>query len=161
MKQSKGALVLPASCVCKGASGVSDCAQAHALQPTRLLCPWDSPGKNTGVGCHALLQGIFPTQGSNPALLTFPALAGRCFTTSDTWEGPLSGMAPAKRLRIHKIHKKKMEVNLPSQNTSVVFTSVMICSGKLDAILTRLLDVLNYHVFYRWLRFEKIKNIQP
>ena len=30
-----------------------------------LLCPQDSPGKNTGVGCHALLQGIFPTQGSN------------------------------------------------------------------------------------------------
>ena len=36
---------------------------------TRLLCPWDSPGKNTGVGCHFLLQGIFPTQGSNPSLL--------------------------------------------------------------------------------------------
>ena len=36
--------------------------------PTRLLCPWDSPGKNTGVGCHFLLQGIFPTQGSNPGL---------------------------------------------------------------------------------------------
>ena len=35
----------------------------------RLLRPWDSPGKNTGVGCHALLQGIFPTQGSNPGLL--------------------------------------------------------------------------------------------
>ena len=33
-----------------------------------LLCPWNSPGKNTGVGCHALLQGIFPTQGSNPGL---------------------------------------------------------------------------------------------
>ena len=31
----------------------------------RLLCPWDSPGKNTGVGCHVLLQGIFPTQGLN------------------------------------------------------------------------------------------------
>ena len=41
----------------------------HGLQPTRLLCPWDSPGKNTGVGCHALLQGIFPTQGSNPRAL--------------------------------------------------------------------------------------------
>ena len=39
------------------------------LWPARLLCPWDSPGKNTGVGCHALLQGIFPTQGSNPGLL--------------------------------------------------------------------------------------------
>ena len=37
------------------------------LQPARVLCPWGSPGKNTGVGCHALLQGIFPTQES-PAL---------------------------------------------------------------------------------------------
>ena len=36
---------------------------------TRLLCPWDFPGKNTGVGCHCLLQGIFPTQGSNLCLL--------------------------------------------------------------------------------------------
>ena len=35
----------------------------------RLLCPWDSPGKNTGVGCHALLQGIFLTQSSNPGIL--------------------------------------------------------------------------------------------
>ena len=35
----------------------------------RLLCPWDSPGKNTEVGCHALLQEIFPTQGSNLCLL--------------------------------------------------------------------------------------------
>ena len=39
------------------------------LQPARLLCPGDSLGKNTGVGCRALLQGIFPTQGSNPRLL--------------------------------------------------------------------------------------------
>ena len=38
------------------------------LFETRLLHPWDSPGKNTGVGCHSLLQGIFPTQGSNPGL---------------------------------------------------------------------------------------------
>ena len=37
--------------------------------PTRLLCPWDSPGGSTGGGRHALLQGIFPTQGSNPRLL--------------------------------------------------------------------------------------------
>ena len=34
-----------------------------------LFCPWNSPGKNTGMGCHALLQGIFPTQGLNPPLL--------------------------------------------------------------------------------------------
>ena len=36
---------------------------------SRLLCPWDSPGKNTRVGCHFLLQGIFPTQGLNLGLL--------------------------------------------------------------------------------------------
>ena len=34
-----------------------------------LFCPWDIPGKDTGVGCHSLLQGIFPTQGSNSHLL--------------------------------------------------------------------------------------------
>ena len=34
----------------------------------RLLCLWDSPSKNTGVGCHFFLQGIFPTQGSNPCV---------------------------------------------------------------------------------------------
>ena len=37
----------------------------------RLLHPWDFPGKNTGVGCHFLLQGIFPTQGSNLVFLHY------------------------------------------------------------------------------------------
>ena len=46
-----------------------DSFQPQGLQPARLLCPWDSPGNNTGVGCHALLQGIFPTQRSNPNIL--------------------------------------------------------------------------------------------
>ena len=41
----------------------------HELQPARLLCLWNSAGKNTGVGGHILLQGIFPTQGLNPRLL--------------------------------------------------------------------------------------------
>ena len=40
----------------------------YGLWPTRLLGPWDSPGKNTGVGCHALLHGIFVTQGPNSRL---------------------------------------------------------------------------------------------
>ena len=38
------------------------------MGPARLLRPWNFPGKNTGVGCHFLLQGIFPTQGLNPGL---------------------------------------------------------------------------------------------
>ena len=41
---------------------MSDSLQPYGSLPARLLCPWDSPGKNTGVGCHALLLGIFPTQ---------------------------------------------------------------------------------------------------
>ena len=43
--------------------------QPHGLQPARLLCPWDFPCKNTGVGFHFLLQEIFPTQGLNLVLL--------------------------------------------------------------------------------------------
>ena len=46
--------------------------QLHGLQFTRLLCPWGFPGKNTGMGCHFLLQGIFLTQGWNLHLLHWP-----------------------------------------------------------------------------------------
>ena len=42
--------------------------QFHALWPTGLLCPWDFPGKNTGVSCHLFLQGLLPTQRSNLGL---------------------------------------------------------------------------------------------
>ena len=50
--------------------------QPQGLYPARLLGPWDFPGKNTGMGCHFLLQGIFLTQGLNLS----PALAGGFFT---------------------------------------------------------------------------------
>ena len=43
----------------------------RGLYLTRLLCPWDSPGKNTGAGCLVLLQGILPTQGSNLCILNW------------------------------------------------------------------------------------------
>ena len=46
-----------------------DSVKPYGLQPARLLCPWDSPEKNTRVGCHALFQGIFQTQGLNPRVL--------------------------------------------------------------------------------------------
>ena len=49
-------------------SVVSDSLWPHGLLPTRLLCPWDWPGKNTGVGCNFLLQEIFLIQGLNPGL---------------------------------------------------------------------------------------------
>ena len=54
-------------------SVVCDSLQPHGLQPVRILCPWDFPGKNTGVGCHFLPQAIFPTQWLNPQLLHWQA----------------------------------------------------------------------------------------
>ena len=53
-------------CAC---SVMSNSLGTSGLQLARFLCPWDYPGKNAEVGCHFLLQGIFPTQGTNPSLL--------------------------------------------------------------------------------------------
>ena len=55
-------------CVC-AQSAVSDSFRTHGLEPSGLLCSCDFSSKNTGVGYHHLLQGTFPTQGSNPCLL--------------------------------------------------------------------------------------------
>ena len=56
-------------CACEVASVVSNSVRLYGLELARLLCPWDSSGKNARVGCYALLQGIFPTQESNLDLL--------------------------------------------------------------------------------------------
>ena len=57
-------LQVPLSGNYQNSAGIS-----NGLQPTRLLCARHSPGKNTGVGSHSLLQKIFPSQGSNPGFL--------------------------------------------------------------------------------------------
>ena len=62
----------PGMCVC--VCVLSQSVMSNSLWPpktvvARLLCPWGYPSKNTGVGCHFLLQGIFPTQELNPHLL--------------------------------------------------------------------------------------------
>ena len=70
---------------CQATSFLSDSLCPYGLEPTmQLLCPLDSLGKNTGVGCHALLQGIFLTQGLKLRLLA--ALTGGFFATSATWD---------------------------------------------------------------------------
>ena len=55
--------------VCQATSVKSDSATLWTIEPTKLFCPWDSPGKDPGIGCHALFKVIFPMQGSNPHLL--------------------------------------------------------------------------------------------
>ena len=81
-------------CVCarvpaKSIQSCSTLCDTMDCSPPGPLCQRDSPGKNPGVGCHALLQGIYLTQGLNPCLMS-PALAGGFFTTSATWEVSLS-----------------------------------------------------------------------
>ena len=68
-----GILTLFRCCCCISRSVVSDSFWPHVPWPTRLPCPWNSPSKNPGMGCHSLLQGIFPTQGSNLGLPTVQA----------------------------------------------------------------------------------------
>ena len=62
-------------------SVVSDSFRPHGPWPTRRLCPWNFPGKNTGVGCHFLLQGNFLTQRSNTCISCVSCIAGGFFTT--------------------------------------------------------------------------------
>ena len=62
-------LALSHACESVSCSVMSNFLQPYGLQPARLLCPWNSPGKNIGVGSHSLLQGIFPAEGLNPGLL--------------------------------------------------------------------------------------------
>ena len=64
-------ILKPVLLVCKGKKVLVAqlCLTLCDPMVTGLLCPWNSPGKNTGVNSHSLLQGIFPTQWSNPGLL--------------------------------------------------------------------------------------------
>ena len=71
---------------------MSNSLRPYGLQPVRLLCPKDSPGKNTGVGCRFFLQGIFLTQGSSLSLFMSPALAGRFLPTASPGKPPISFM---------------------------------------------------------------------
>ena len=77
-------------CVCAHTHQVTsvmfDSFNPTDCNPPDLLCPWDSPHKNTGRGCYALLQGNFLNPGIIITSLTSPALAGGFFTTSATWE---------------------------------------------------------------------------
>ena len=87
------------------------CNQSHGLKPTRLLCPWNSPVKNTGAGSHFLLQRTFPTQGLKPHLFcllhcrqklyhlshqespwAIPTLPGLWFIRSSTYLACLIGL---------------------------------------------------------------------
>ena len=73
---------------------MSDCLQPYGWQHAKLLCPWDSPGKNTGVDGHALLQGISLNQGSNLHLLCFLNCRRIFFFTTEPQRKPQTAFNP-------------------------------------------------------------------
>ena len=100
-------------CCCQVASVVSDSVRPHRRQPTRLLCPWDSPGKNTEVGCHFLLQGMKVKSQSE--------VAQSCPTISDPMDCSLPGLSvhgilQARTLEWVAISFSKMD-DRPKQKT--------------------------------------------
>ena len=86
-------------------STLSDSLQPHGLQPLGSSVHGASPGKNTGVGFHALLQGIFPTQGLNPHLLCL-LLCRRFFTCWETFIKVIS-------IWLHKVHQLSETEQIP------------------------------------------------
>ena len=94
--------------------------QPHGLQPIRFLCPWGFPGKNTGVGSHSLLQGIFPMQGSNPGSCT----PGRFFTVWASLK-PVQSQSREAGVFLSTVWIWQDSKNL--QGFSFVFYSFVVC----------------------------------
>ena len=82
----------------------------HGLQPTRLLCPWNFPGKNTGLGCRFLLQGIFATQGSTHTSCIGKQILYCCAT----WEAQFT-----KELQIKNFLEIFENISLPKSMISL------------------------------------------
>ena len=123
-------------------SVVSDSVRPQKQQPTRLLCPWDSPGKNTGVGSHFLLPRISPTQGSNLGLLHSRQILYclshqrspiKCLVNSESI--PLNRNIIFLRYYwvIHRVTKKKKsnicgQISLENAGLKPVFMTARSCS---------------------------------
>ena len=114
---------------------MSDSLGIPGLWPTLLLCPWDFPGKNTGVGCHFLLQGIFPTQGLNLWLLHWSFLREALHTVSLITEtsglcGPfLSSVRVAGALSLRLLLGHLARVSLFCVPAGIPLRDSALCSG--------------------------------
>ena len=100
-------------------SVVSNSLPPLRLWPIRLLRTWDFPGKSTGVGCHHLLQGTFPIQGSNPGLLNCRQMLFPCEPSGKSWisahssTGTLSDLIPWIYLSFPLHNHKRFGLGIP------------------------------------------------
>ena len=109
-------------CCCCVSSVVSDSARPHRWKPTRLCRPWDTPVKNTGVGCHFLLQCMKVKSESEVAQL--------CPTFSD----PMDCSPPGSS--VHGFSRQEYWSGVPSPSPKIPLTGALfLLSGKADALL--------------------------
>ena len=103
--------------------------QPHGLQPTRLLCPWDSPGKSTGVGCHFLLQGVFLTKRLKLSTLRLLHCGGILYSSA-TGEALGAECQELYFLSSHLCSRGKRNVSYPTQAT-LQFTLIVKMGNKM------------------------------
>ena len=110
---------------------MSDSVRPHGLQPTRLLHPWDSPGKNTGVGCHFLLQCMKVESESEVAL--------SCLTLSDPMDCSLPGSC------IHGIFRATV-----LEWGAIAFSQVYPLEPWKESLILNLYDSIGAPILWPW-----------
>ena len=106
-------VVMSSCCCCWVTSVVSNSVQPHRRQPIRLPCPWDSPGQNTGVGCHFLLQCMKVKSESE--------VAQSCLTLSDPMDCSLPGSS------VHGIFQARVLEWGAIATSFLIFCLLVIC----------------------------------
>ena len=125
-------------------------SESEVAQPCQTLCdpmvcslrgssiPWDFPGKNTGVGCHFLLQGIFPTQGLNPDLphcrqmLYTLSHQGSCINDYTSLSGEFLKLILIFRTAFYFHKKKKIEkIDDSTESSCVSSTQILLLEKKM------------------------------
>ena len=123
---------------------MSDSVQPHRWQPTRLPCPWDSPGKNTGVGCHFLLQ-CMKVKSEKKLLSRFRLLAT---PWSAVYQAPLSmgfsrqeywSRVPSPSP--HQVHKYLQMLYLPVALISLSICNALLCLITIFVLKPILFDI--------------------
>ena len=131
----------------------------RGLQPTRLLCPWNFSGKNTGMGCRFLPQWIFLTQGCTKSLVS-AALAGRFFTTSTTSEALQQRTEKTKALHCSNLQARCIFVSTLRRykyNSNVSNKTLKACQRKISIKLN--INILN--LFLLWLHHHSLSERIP
>ena len=139
-------------CVCVSCSVVFNSLWPHGLQPARLIHPWNSPGKNTVVNCHSLLQGIFMTQGSNPGLLhcrqTLYCLSHKTYSQRENLGSSKRKAIYHIQGNLHKIISSFLSRNI-TERTEMIYSK---CWKKKKSCQPRILYIPGKIVLQKWTR---------